>query len=354
MTPAARVSALLEAARRVFGSPRDPALIARLAEESGLHPTNVVRALDRSLELAPHPDDVATMLACAEARSHDAVLVLLAANVFVAPFRALAWALAQSERVLVRTSRRASTFTDALLAACPLGIERVQSAEPDEELARLDLQSLVVHAYGGRATIEAVARRATRSELHGPGFGVIVAEAAAIAASAGAIAEDVALFDQRGCLSPRLVLSIGAPKTAALHEALSALDVTMPRGELTVDERAELARARDAALFAGTVLEGSGHLVVESATPFIGPSGRLLTVCSVASLEAALDVLRSLGPDLSTVGTTRTHARAIAGAFPRVRLAALGAMQSPPLDGPVDRRVWMTERGSRSPDRRTD
>ena len=38
----------------------------------------------------------------ARAPSRAAVLVILAANVFVAPFRAIAWALAQSERVIVR------------------------------------------------------------------------------------------------------------------------------------------------------------------------------------------------------------------------------------------------------------
>ncbi|MBI2389332.1 MAG: aldehyde dehydrogenase family protein [Deltaproteobacteria bacterium] len=351
MTPRLRVEALIIAARRTFGPRRDPSLVRALAAESGLHEANVTWALDHALELSPTEEELETFVRRAPHRT--AVLVVLAANVLVAPLRAIAWALAQSDRVFVRPSRRARLFTRALASAVPaLGLDVLElSDDPGSDVARAIAalpDGAAVHAYGGRATIDAIAAAAAAqpreiaTELHGPGFGAIVDSAEAIVAHAPAIAADVVAFDQAGCLSPRIVIVIESRAAAggdahraaeALHAALSRAGQSIPRRTLDPGESAALARARDAAIFAGRAHEGSEHLVVELQAPTLLPVGRALAVVGVSSVVEAIAALSALGPDLAAVGTS------LSLPLPGVRMAALGRMQTPRLDGPVDLRV---------------
>jgi acyl-CoA reductase-like NAD-dependent aldehyde dehydrogenase len=348
MTPRLRIETLIVAARRAFGRDRDAALVEAIAAESGLHASNVSRALDDVLELEPTDEDLEVMIRRAPART--AVLVILAANVFVAPFRAIAWALAQSDRVIVRMSRRSPTFARALLEhvpalrvdLLPLGddaatdVARAIAALPD---------GAAVHAYGSRATIDAVAEeaalRGVHAELHGPGFGAIVAETEAIVANAEAIARDVSFFDQGGCLSPRVVLAIGDASVAAdaLHRTLGRVGDEVPRRTLDPVESSALARSRDAAIFAGRALEGSEHIILELPEATLAPAGRALVVVPAKNAADALSRLRALGSDLATIGTSSDLESAVRAAFPDIRVAHLGRMQRPPLDGPVDLRA---------------
>jgi len=347
MTPRLRIETLIVAARRAFGRERSTALIQTLAAETGLHPSNVSRALDDVLELEPTEEDLEAMIARAPERS--AVLVILAANVFVAPFRAIAWALAQSDRVIVRTSRRAPTFARALLEHVPaLGVEVL----PLGDDANADVQSALralppggaVHVYGSGPTVDAVAEQAAlagvAAELHGPGFGAIVAESEAIVANAEAIARDVAFFDQGGCLSPRVVLVVGDSTAAAdaLHRALGRVGDEVPRRTLDPVESSALARSRDAAIFAGRALEGSEHIILELPEATLAPAGRAVVVVGARNAAEAVSRLRALGPELATIGTSDDLDALMRNSFPGVRVTHLGRMQRPPLDGPVDLR----------------
>jgi len=345
LTPRLRVEALLVAARRVFGPGRDPTLVNALAVETGLHASNVLWALDHALELSPTDEELDSFVRLAPARS--AVLVVLAANVFVAPMRAIAWALAQSDRVLVRTSRRAPTFTRALLEAVPaLFVELVASGDDPASDIETALTSLPegsgVHVYGTAqtvATIEALAHRhGVSAELHGPGFGAVVDHDDVIAAHASDIAEDVSAFDQAGCLSPRVVIVIGDVGSAAdaLDRALGRQGEAIPRHTLDALETASLGSARDAAIYAGRALEGSDHLLLELPTPTLAPAARALVLTGARDVADAIAKARTLGPELATVGTTLPE---VASAFAHLRIAPPGRMQRPPLDGPVDRRV---------------
>ncbi len=281
------------------------------------------------------------------ATEREAVLVVLAGNVFTAALRAVAWALAHAERVIVRPSRRSARFPRALIGAAPeLGIELVELGDDparDVELVAAALPARsAIHAYGGAQTvaaIESIARaRGLEAELHGPGLGAIVAHADVMIREADAIARDVAAFDQRGCLSPRMAIAIGDAEAAAdaIHAALARLDVTTPRGLVDPAERSAIARARDAASFAGRALEGPGHLVITGvAEP--GPTGRVLPISSASSLAEAIARLSPIA-DALTVIATDAEAE-ITRAFPGRRIAPLGGMQRPPFDGPVDLRV---------------
>lgn len=337
MPPRLRVETLIVAARRVFGARRDSAVVDALAAESGLHRSNVMLALDQVLEL--HPTDAQLDAMIARATERPAVLVVLAGNVFVAPFRAIAWALAQSDRVVVRPSRRSETFPRALIEAVPaleIELAHFSHEELPSAIAALPPNS-AVHAYGTRETLQAIATHARGAiELHGPGFGAMVATTDEYVAHASAIAEDIAVFDQGGCLSPRLALVIGDGAIAAdaLHGALARIGEMIPRRTLDPGETAALMASRDAAIYAGRALEGSEHLILELPAATLAPAGRALVVVAVTDIDDAVARLRALD-DLAIIGTTFD----LRATFPRLRIAPLGRMQQPPLDGPVDLRV---------------
>lgn len=341
MPPRLRIETLIVGARRVFGPGRDPALVHALARESGLHVSNVSRALDDVLELNPTDANIEAMVARAPERT--AVMIVLAANVFVAPFRAIAWALAQSDRVIVRPSRRAPTFTRALVEAVPALEIDLRELEPEQVAPAVAAMppGSAVHAYGTRATLDAIAANTeVATELHGPGFGAMIGTADDYVAAAADIAEDVAVFDQGGCLSPRIAMVIGDAELAAdaLHHALTRIGDEMPRRTLDPVESSAILRSRDAATFAGRALEGSEHLILELPEAALVPAGRVLSVVSVRDVADAIARLRTF-PDLAIVGVALDVAGAVRKAFPGLRTASLGRMQRPPLDGPVDLRV---------------
>src|SRR2546430_10417470 len=91
--------------------------------------------------------------------------------------------------------------------------------------------------------------------------------------AAADLADDVVAFDQRGCLSPRLVFALG--DAGGLAEALAeALDSEVPLGIVTQEERAEAARWIQALAFAGAVKRGPGGVVGVGDGIFIPPTGR--------------------------------------------------------------------------------
>lgn len=174
----------------------------------------------------------------------------------------------------------------------------------------------------------------------------ILTRDADLGASAALLANDVVAFDQRGCLSPRIALVEGGDARAsvlgdALDVALTALGRQVPRGRLDDDERASAARYVEALAFAGRVFRGDDHVVglaPEGAPLVVPPAGRHVHIASFADLDALERALAPFARFIVAVGTN--DAPRVAGVVPaHARLSPLGAMQRPPFDGPVDRRV---------------
>jgi hypothetical protein len=327
------VKKLLAAARRVAG---DPAIAEELVRSTGLSRENVAIGLSRHLEIDATDAEIDAL--ASGAAPAEAVHVILSASVFVAPLRAIALALAASDRVTVRPSRREPIFARALALA--LGDPRVRIEE-----AR-DVGSIVsgeIHVYGRDETIASV-RGAARPGIvvrgHGAGFGVALV-AGEPARAAEALAEDVTAFDQRGCLSPRLAFVVGDARgfARAAFDALEARGRRVPRGALEPAESEDAARWSSAIAYGGELHRGASCMV--GLLPSGGgldaralpPTGRHLLVRPLgapAELGAALGELArfvlAVGADVPVA--VPAHAR----------LSALGAMQRPPLDGPVDRR----------------
>lgn len=338
----ARVRRLIDAARRIAdaGDPLGQRARRELPAATGLSPQSVELGLTQHLETRVTDAELSAL--CESLPEAPRAHVLLAANVFVAPLRAIALALAQSPRVEVRSSRRQPVMT-ALLADGSDGAFRMV-----DELTPSGGDH--VWAYGSNETLSQL-----RGELpagvvfhgHGAGYGVVVIEARtadSIDDLAMQVAKDVVPFDQRGCLSPRLVLLAGSDDAArafatALAKALSALHHDVPRGDLSREEAADLARYRDTMLYAAEVLHaGLGVVGLDlEGTLLLPPVGRNVHVTRVADVVTALE---SLGPEVTAVGVSVSDSLSvrIGDALPGARRSALGQMQRPPLDGPVDRR----------------
>ncbi len=350
-----RVRALVAAARRVADAASDFGRRARgrLVESTGLSAENVAWALEEALETAPSDAEVAALVRSVTAGSPAgvatrAVHVILPANVFVAPHRAVALGLAASERVYVRPSRREPVFTALLAEAAPglFEIVRELTPEPGDH----------VWAYGGDRSLEAVrAALPAGTVLHaqGPGYGFAVVDASAAGeAAAAALALDIAAFDQRGCLSPRAAVVLGTREAARCFAALVADALAtrareVPLGRLDAAELAEIRRFRDVATYAGELLPAGpgGVFVTDGVRLGVTPIGRHVTVSAASGLDAALSEID--GALVTAVGFAGPSALAgeVTAALPGARVSSLGRMQCPAFDGPADRRSLSPERG---------
>ncbi len=353
----ARVDALLAIAARIAAAV-DP-LRARATNEllatSGLSPEGVALALDRHLETSARPDELARLVASAPLGAR--AWIVPASTVCTAALRAIAIAVAGSPDVKVRPSRRDPGLAPLLvreLARSRAFSEAGGTIALVRELA--PAPGDVVHAYGSDATLRAVAATLPEDvhlEGHGTGFGIAVVSAAADAAGAAeAIVEDGIVFDQAGCLSPRLVLiegdaARGRALAQALRRSLDRAGVRVPRGQI---DRAALVRFEATFAAIGEV-DSSPHGAValdpEPTTFTLPPPARALLVAPFAAANALLTYLTPALPFVTTIGADAhdaPFARALAARARGARLAALGAMQRPPLDGPVDRRKFAVDR----------
>lgn len=334
----ARVERLIEAAKILASAENGAgrALRARLLQTTGLSSAGIELGIAHALETQPSDADLQALLAATPQapRAH----VLLSSNVFVAALRAIAIGVASSTHVLVRASRREPALAEALHQLAPELFELTTALAPaaGEHL----------WTYGADATLAEVRRSLPAGvwfHPHGAGFGAVVVDAAAWAPQAArAVALDTALFDQQGCLSPRVVCVLGSEDQARivagqLAQELQTLERELPPGRQSDAERAEARRNRDAAAYAFELFDAGLGWVSCSAELVVPPSARNLHV--VATTNAT----RALLPFAAHLTTIASNSLAVSNdlrqTFTGARTVALGEMQRPPLDGPVDRRL---------------
>lgn len=331
--------------RRAAAALADPSSdVGRAAREAAV----------RECGLSPEMADRVFALSCARytveslralistAREGERVAVTLAATVAVAPLRAIAlpW-LAGASRVEVRGSSRQRGLVEAIVRAFGADAIRVVDA-PD-----VDADTLI--AYGRDETLARLAETAhvARFEGHGHGFGV--AYATACEGAVEAVALDVALHDQRGCLSPQMVFVRGDATAfaRALHEALAAIEVTLPRGALDVGDGAAVMQWQGAAAVrCAWSKRAKRHFVGALDEPAWVPSPGLrnVLVCPVSGDEHARALLGEEQRFLTCVGVAGSgDAWRATGA----RVVTAGTMQDPDLDGPEDPRPPMSRSRAR-------
>jgi len=339
----ARLEPLFDSARSLADASTERGQRARelIVASSGLSPQGVEFALQRCLESSPPEAEISALIRSTP--SAQVAHVLLSANVFVAAHRAIAIALAASEHVRVRASRREPAMAELLLAGAPNSFQLVGELSPHAG-DRL-------WAYGSDGTMDEVAVTlppGVALHAHGAGFGVAVMDGSVSesewAELLPALAEDIALFDQRGCLSPRVLLVnaeppfVGEVARRLAHE-LATLERRVPRGQLTALELSEIARYRDTAHFTGEVLEaGLGFVTLGPADRWLlPPTGRNIHVVTSRDALSALTPHRPLLTSCAYAGEPRLG-QALSRAIPGARSCRFGQMQRPPFDGPVDRR----------------
>jgi acyl-CoA reductase-like NAD-dependent aldehyde dehydrogenase len=298
------------------------------------------------------------------ASGFEATAVLLGGGVPTLVLPALAAPLVLGSPVLARCSSHdpvtAPVFAKALAAEdaeMARALEIVAFPSDDEAAHGALLAAPCVVAYGSDETMAAVSARlgpTHRFVRHGHRLSVAVLgedaqDGAALRAAAAALAHDVALWDQQGCLSPVALYVLGVERVPealvdALAEASAAAAERWPRGGAGTQQLAQHAREletaelRAAADPAVRLRAGRDFtLVAEPDARFRGsPLRRFLRIHPVRDAAALLAALAPLGPRLAGVG--------VAGLGPAsglaeqlawlgaARVCPLGRLQAPPLD----------------------
>jgi hypothetical protein len=311
----------------------------RLIASSGLSAEGVDLALTSCLEIAPIEAEIEALVRSTP--TAQVAHVLLSANVFVAAHRAIAIGVAASETVCVRASRREPEMAELLLAGAPGAFQLVSELSPHSG-DRL-------WAYGSDATLEEVAVTLPPGVAfhgHGAGFGVGVIDGtlggSELAAVLPGLARDIALFDQRGCLSPRVLLvnggnEYGREVARALATELEHFERRVPRGRLDSEELAAVTAYRDTASFSGELFAAGSGFVSVSDQWLMPPIGRNLHVLLTSDFARSLSAVRPLITSCAFAGST-SQRNGLRLALRGARLGDFGRMQSPPFDGPVDLR----------------
>lgn len=367
-----RAASLARAAERLRALATEPTTLEALAESSGLGVEMTRWALDSTLETV----DEATLLALGrsalEAGAPRALpvparlcAVVLSGNVLTAPVRAMLTPLIVGAPVLAKASSREDALPrlvlDALHEADPAigaacDVLTLKGDSPSTP-ALFD-QADVISVYGSDATVRAVRAAAPATAevvAHGHGIGAAYVDGVpeygeALDALARAIGEDVAAYDQRGCLSPHAVFARGGEGDArrlaeALHGALATLATERPRGKLPLASGSAQVQWRGVAAARGTLHEGDGFAVSYEGEHALrlSPGYRNVAVHRCGDVAGLVAALRPLGVHLKALGVGGDAGQAdeVAVSLPpplAPRLSALGAMQRPPFDAFADGR----------------
>jgi hypothetical protein len=356
-------------------SPWRKSLEAELPAATGFT-SEVVRA---GLDLALDGWDHDALHALAEAElgrdthliaGFDTTAVLLGGSLPTPTMLALLTPLALRSPVLAKTAHhdpvtapafaRAVAETDPGLGAC---IDVVSFPGDDGARMAAFLEADCVAATGSDETIASIAAR-VRPPRRFVGYGHRVSVAVIgpgilgernLDAIAAALALDVALWDQLGCLSPVAVYVVGAARRGAtgvgvvaeaVAAALAELEKRLPRGRVQREDAAAIAQARSeaemraAAGRAVTLLRDASDaftVVCEAdARARPAPLHRFLRVHPVGGVEDLLDALRPLGPHLAGValagfGNVGPEVASALAALGASRICAPGRLQAPPL-----------------------
>ena len=333
-----RVELLLQALRSLLGDERKRRILtSSLKQSTQLCVPLINEGLDSVLEHSPTAAEIDQLVSSVEPAKR--IWVSLSANVFTASFRAVALGLAASADVKVKPSTREGVLvrqlageTNGLFSLC----SSVEATSGDH-----------VHAYGSDATlrtIQASLPEHVRFLGHGSGLGVCLVDACKFTEDdAVALARDVVLFEQQGCLSPRLVFAVAESSAEAsrvtelLSKGLEAVSRRFPLSPLLQDYRAERLWFERTASFCGPVVRAGGALLLRSChkpTVLVPPPLRCLNVVEVKRQPLHLADLEKQVTTVAVVPSVSSLLRVPLG----VRVCALGQMQRPPFDGPVDRR----------------
>lgn len=283
-----------------------------------------------------------------ERRGGGLVTIVFASNLPALAVQPLLPTLALGRPALVKSASAEPLFAPALVRALVEQEPRLgdalaavtwqggDRAIEEPVLAR----SETVIAYGDDDAIDDLRQRAA-GRVHGYGpkisLAVLAADVTAGQVAAG-LARDIALFDQRGCLSPQAIYTTGEPEplASALARELSTLELDLPPGPASAADLAASQQVRAEADLRGLhrpeLPVGAGTVIVDpDPTLRSGPGLRTVRIHPIRDLD--------LIPELLAPWRDRIQGAALAGAAWELaqalrelgvtRCAAPGALQTP-------------------------
>jgi hypothetical protein len=293
------------------------------------------------------------------------VFHVLAGNLFVAGIESMVHASLIGACSLVRCSSADPVFPrlwrDALALADSEFADSIAIGDwpsEDETATRraIDASDCVV-AFGDDSSVSAVRALTPPSKRFvGHGFKISIALVGRDALSRSTVhqvvsdlAYDFSVYDQQGCLSPRVAFienggeADAAEFASALGDAMRRLARALPRHALDLNEKAALAVARDNVLIRAATgrdcLLASGPvdeflITIDLLEPF--QLGSLNRHCDLRVFGDAAEIRGALAPyvgHISTVGVAGdwNRWRELCLALRPSRVCALGNMQRPPL-----------------------
>lgn len=341
-----------------------------LPESSGLSEEMVVWALSKSVGAV----SVASVEALAEAMRPPPGYVVaparlgllyLAGNVFSACVQPWTVAILSQTPMLVKASSRDDVLPRLFELALSEVDPQVASAYrvvtlSDAERAVLTEQVVArtdwFSAFGSDRTITQLRAKVPGSvhfvpHGHGLGVGILPAAAPDLRSELKGFALDVAAYDQRGCMSPHVLIverresETGGEIARLLCDELDGLATSLPRGPLPTESGAAQMQWRGVGQAKGELRTGDRCAVSfeRDSAIRLSPGYRNVQVIEVHSLERALALLPPLGNYLKVIGVGGDTAarRSVAERLPvsiSGRICALGQMQLPPLDALADGR----------------
>lgn len=226
-------------------------------------------------------------------RGSGLVVVILASNIPALALQPLLPALALGRPVLLKSASAEPVFAPAFVTALCRREARLRPALaavtwPGGERFLEDLVLAVaskIVAYGGGDTMRDLAARAgDRLVAYGPKISIaVVAAGSETPTVADGLGRDIALFDQRGCLSVQAIFTDADPEALAqaVGQALGRRAEVWPRGEVDPRIAAEVHQIRAEAvmrsLFLADLPFNKGTVVVEGEL-MLRPSPGLRTV----------------------------------------------------------------------------
>lgn len=335
------------------GSPERSALLPRLLASSRLSPEGLTEGLELVLggTSGRAATEMARRAAALPAATRDTLAgVVLAGNIPGLAAQSLLPALLLGRPLLLKSASAEPWFAPAIVAALVAREPSLADAFAAVAFAGDDSAALAAAfdevdpllAYGGAPAVASLAARfGERLVAHGPKASVaFVGAGVDLVGTARGLARDIALFDQRGCLSVQAVYVEGDAEelAAALAWALELESARLPHGPIdaataaavqqlraTTDLQRGGSSARQPELAVGTVL-------VESETFFRPVPGlRTVRVHGVSDLRDALPALEPWRGRLQGAALAGPSADALSDTLPLLgfsRLAAAGELQS--------------------------
>ncbi len=335
------------------GSPERSALLPRLLASSRLSPEGLTEGLE--IVLGGASGAAAAALArraeAATAAAPDRLAgVVLAGNIPALAVQSLLPALLLGRPLLLKSSSSEPWFAPALVAALVAREPTLAGAfaavtfgvDDTAALAAAFGEADPLLAYGGTEAVASLsATFGARLVAHGPKASVafVGAEVDPVGTARG-LARDIALFDQRGCLSVQAVYTDGDPQelAEALAWALELESARLPHGPIDAPTAAAVQQLRATAdLQPGRCSErhlalAVGTVLVESETFFRPVPGlRTVRVHGVSKLTDALPAFAEWKGRLQGAVLAGPTADELAASLPLLgfsRLAPPGELQS--------------------------